>query len=256
MAITFKPMIETYFGNRYDFMALSKMDYDTADNLAKQLLVQEGQTVPVEPVYEAVPEAPQAEKKTYYGIKFKWEYNSDMTYLAFDNPEDVKRIIDAFNAATGKIGYKDYGNTAINERVGAFTGVESESFVVPLFTPEQKKLQEQINSVKDRNTRLREDYEKSCVELDKQRHWIVEQRDAATNVLDSLNTLARTFLSTNAIVGDAEKTFALLKKNHEYDVTSVVDQMHHQAMPEGEKDTTDADLLAFIQEYAATLAQR
>ena len=255
MSITFKPMIETYFGNRYDFMALAKMDYDTADNLAKQLLVQEGQTVPVEPVYEAVPEAPQAEKKTYYGVKFKWENSTDMTYLAFDNPDDVKRIIDAFNAATGKIGYKDYSNTAIHERAGAFTGVESESFVVPQFTPEQKQRQEQINSIKDRNTRLREDYEKSCEELNKQRHWIVEQRDAATNVLDSLNNLARTFLSTNAIVGDAEKTFALLKKNHKYDVTAVVEQMHRHEMSEGEKDTMDADLLAFIQEYATSVTR-
>lgn len=253
MNIAFKPMIETCFGSSYDFMALAKMDYDTADNLAKQLLVQEGQTVPVEPVFESVPEAPQAEKKTYYGIKFKWENNSDMTYLAFDNPEDVKRISDAFNAATGKIGYKDYSNTAIYERAGAFTGVESESFVVPLFTPEQKKLQEQINSVKDRNTRLREDYEKSCEELDKQRHWIVEQRDAATSVLDSLNNLARTFLSTNAIVGDADKTFALLKKNHGEDVLAVMGQMQRHDMPEGEKSTTDTDLMAFIQEYAARI---
>ena len=259
MEINLKPMIETAFGNSYDFLALAKMDADTADNLAKQLLVQEGHTVPVPPVLEAVPSEPQAERKIYFGITFKWENNSDMTYLAFECAEDVKRVSDAFNAAIGRIAYKDYGNKSINERSGKFCGVESESFSIPQYTEEQKFIKKGINETKERNRQLQDAYDESCDELNKSREYVMEARNKARDVVDSLDLLARTFKSTDDIVNDPEKTMELIKKNHREKLISIISQMvgGEEALHQNEDEAFDAffpKLTIFIQERAAALA--
>ena len=255
MAIQFKAMIETFFGNNYDFVALAKMDHETAENLAKQLLVQEGNTVPVEPVYEAIPEEPQSTKKTYFGIKFIRENNYDFTNLAFENADDVQKLTDFFNNLSGKCFCKEYGNT-INKKAGVVTGVESESFSESQFTDEQRVLKEQIDKTKDRNKRLREAYEKSCKELDEQRAWIEEERGKAIDTMDSLKLLARTFLSTNAIVGDVDKTMELLAKNNVNDMIAIANQMAGSENFSNENDLIEnfmGQISGVVQEYAANM---
>lgn len=242
MEIKFKSMVETETGAKYDFNALANLTDSQFDALVKRMVVENGYTLPVEPVLEVVPEAPEATAKTYYSVKFQWKpYNSEAPSFCFEDPKDAQAVVDAVMGSAGRVLATTYGEDKV--RPGVLENGVVESFMVKSYTDEDKRTIERIKEIIERNESATKEYRESCGEIEKTRQWLSDQSLEAYSLKRRVDELVNTFLSTNAVVEDADKTLKLLEKNHREAMQLITEQLEKSDMPAGQEIPTPIDLI-------------
>lgn len=251
MEIKFKAMVETETGAKYDFNAMAGLTDSQFDALVKRLVVENGYTLPVEPVLEIVPEAPEATIKTYYSVKFEWKpYNTETPHFCFEDPKDAQAVVDAIMGAAGKVHATGYGEDKIRQGVLDNGGVES--FAVKHYTDEDKRTVERIKDIVKRNEAASKEYRESCGEIEKTRQWLSDQSLEAYSIKRRVDELVNTFISTNAVVEDANKTLVLLTKNHGSAMQMIAEQLEDYSE---ETDKAMAHNLGVVGQYIINLAE-
>lgn len=251
MEIKFKAMVETETGAKYDFNALAGLTDSQFDALVKRLVVENGYTLPVEPVLEVVPEAPEATIKTYYSVKFEWKpYNTETPSFCFEDPKDAQAVVDAIMGAAGKVHATGYGEDKIRQGVLDKGGVES--FAVKHYTDEDKRTVERIKEIIKRNESASKEYRESCGEIEKTRQWLSEQSLEAYSINRRVDELVNTFISTNAVVEDANKTLVLLERNHRDAICLIANQLEGYGVEEA---GSSVRWLEMVGQYIINLAE-
>lgn len=251
MEIKFKAMVETETGAKYDFNTLADLTDSQFDALVNRLVVEAGYTLPVEPVLEVVPEMPQAEAKTYYSIKLAWKtHNSETPQFCFENPKDAQAVIDAILGASGRVLYTYYGDEKVKK--GDLESVGMESFTFKEYSTEDKRTVERINEIVKRNEAAAKEYKESCGEIEKMRQWLSDQSLEAYSLKRRVDELVNTFLSTNAVVEDANKTLVLLTKNHGSAMQLIAEQLEGYRT---EEEGHPVDWIGVAGQYIVSLAE-
>lgn len=251
MEIKFKAMVETETGAKYDFNALADLTDSQFDALVKRLVVEAGYTLPVEPVLEVVPEAPEATSKTYYSVKFEWNpYNTETPSFCFEDPKDAQAVVDAIMGAAGNVHATGWGDEKVRQGVLDKGGVES--FMVKTYTDEDKRTVERINEIIKRNESAAKEYKESCGEIEKMRQWLSDQNLEAYSIKRRVDELVNTFISTNAVVEDANKTLVLLTKNHGSAMQLIAEQLEGYGIQNADNPV---DWMDVVGQYIVGLAE-